>query len=66
MKKANFIWENRYIVIPVFLWIGVYFDYAHLYLYFPSEYVGIAYGVEINFSQILQVLIYKIKLIIGV
>jgi len=53
MKK---LWEYRYVVLPIFLWIGVYYDYAHIMLEFPQEYTGIYYGVEVNFSVLLDLI----------
>lgn len=55
MKKIMLsLFEYRHIVIPSFLWIGVYYDYAHILMSFPKEYVGVYYGVEINFSLLID------------
>jgi len=58
MKRQifSFLWEYKYIIIPSFLWIGVYFDYAHILLSFPTDYAGLYYGVEINFSILVDLI----------
>jgi hypothetical protein len=65
MKLLKFLWEYKYIVMPLFLWISVYLDVAHLYLEFPKQYKGIYYGVEINFSALAELIIKNIKSITG-
>ena len=64
MKLLKFLWEFKYIIIPIFLWMGVYFDYAHLSLRFPTQYTGFSYGVEVNFSALADLIIKNIKSII--
>lgn len=66
MKKSSFISENKYILFPIFVLIGVYLDYVHLYLSFPTDYIGVYYGLEINLSELIHIVFTKIKSIIGV
>ncbi|WP_457744531.1 hypothetical protein [Sulfurimonas sp.] len=61
MKFFNFVWEYKYIIIPIFLWIGVFLDYAHIYLNLEKEYVGVSYGVEVNFSVLYNLIFNTIK-----
>jgi len=65
MRALKLLWEYKYIVIPVFLWLGVYFDFAHLSLQFPTQYKGFSYGVEVNFSALGSLIINNIKSIGG-
>ena len=62
MKFFNFVWEYKYIIMPIFLWIGVFMDYAHIYLNVEEkEYVGVSYGVEVNFSVLYNLIFNTIK-----
>lgn len=52
----------------VFLWVGVYFNYTHIFLdvFSGDPYIGFSYQVEINFSEIWEILKRQInKLIQG-
>jgi len=58
MKFLTLMWEYKYVVMPVFLWLGVFYDYAHIYLNVEErKYIGVSYGVEMNFSVIYNLLI---------
>ena len=61
----KFIWEYKTILLPLFLWVGVILDYAHVSLVVPRDYLGISYSVEINFTEIARILIEAINNIIG-
>lgn len=61
MKFFHFVWEYKYILIPSFIWVGVFFDYAHIYLNLEKEYVGVSYGVEVNFSVLYNLIFNTIK-----
>lgn len=61
MKLLKFLWEYKYIIIPVFLSIGVYFDYAHVFMDIPSEYRGFSYGIEVNLSALADLIINIFK-----
>lgn len=56
-----FLFEYRYVVIPSFLWLGIYYDYAHILMSFPKDYTGVYYGVEINFSVLVDLIKNLIK-----
>lgn len=47
--------ENLPIFLAVFTVIGVWFDFAHVQLYFPDDYIGASYIVEWNLSRIWEI-----------
>lgn len=57
MKFLKFLWDYKYIIVPVFLLIGVYFDFAHIFMKIETEYKGFSYGVELNFSALADLII---------
>ena len=54
-KYLKFIWEYKAVILPLFLWLGVILDYAHVSLVVPTDYVGISYSVEINATEIARI-----------
>ena len=54
----KFMWNYKHIIIPLFLWIGIVLDYAHINFIIHkigsnnSDYNGFSYSVEVSFTQI--------------
>jgi hypothetical protein len=61
MKALKFIYEYKFIILPIFLFIGVIYDFVHIHFnMYKQEYRILEYGVEINFS----IIFYKLKSLI--
>lgn len=62
MKAVKFLYEQKFIIVPLFLFIGVIYDFVHIHFNIYNQgYKILEYGIEINFS----IIFYKLKLLVG-
>ena len=65
-STLKFMWNYKHIIIPLFLWIGIVLDYAHINFIIHkigsnSDYNGFSYSVEVSFSHIWNLITSSIK-----